>query len=80
VARRACGAAVIRPQCGLTGPGRLRTKSYLNAAAEQAAAPVIAEYTGRLAATDVFTTANAAALVNSTRIDAGILGPFGIHP
>ena len=55
-------------------------KSYLDAAAEQAAAPVIAKYTGRLAAADVFTTANAAAMVNSTRIDAGILGPFGIHP
>jgi glyoxylase-like metal-dependent hydrolase (beta-lactamase superfamily II) len=55
-------------------------KSYLDAAAEQAAAPVIAKYIGRLAAVDVFTPANAAAMVNSTRIDAGILGPFGIHP
>ncbi|WP_432841034.1 MBL fold metallo-hydrolase [Dactylosporangium sp. CA-092794] len=55
-------------------------KSYLDAAAEQAAAPVAAKYAGRLAAADVFTTANAAAMVNSARIDTGILGPFGIHP
>lgn len=54
--------------------------SYLDAVAEQAAAPITAKYTGRLAAADVFTKPNAAALVNSTRIDAGILGPFGIHP
>jgi glyoxylase-like metal-dependent hydrolase (beta-lactamase superfamily II) len=65
---------------GPTGNAWAIFKSYLDAAAEQAAAPVIAKYTGRLAAADVFTTANAAALVNSTRIDAGILGPFGIHP
>jgi glyoxylase-like metal-dependent hydrolase (beta-lactamase superfamily II) len=55
-------------------------RSYLDAAADQAAAPVVAKYTGRLAAADVFTAANAAALVNSARIDAGILGPLGIHP
>jgi glyoxylase-like metal-dependent hydrolase (beta-lactamase superfamily II) len=65
---------------GPTGNAWAIAKSYLDAAAEQTAAPVIAKYTGRLAAADVFTTANAAALVNSTRIDAGILGPFGIHP
>jgi glyoxylase-like metal-dependent hydrolase (beta-lactamase superfamily II) len=65
---------------GPTGNAWAIFKSYLDAAAEQAAAPVIAKYTGRLAAADVFTTENAAALVNSTRIDAGLLGPFGIHP
>ena len=54
--------------------------SYLDAAAELAAAPVIAKYLGRLAAADVFTKANAAAMVNSIRIDDGVLGPFGIHP
>lgn len=54
--------------------------SYLDAAAEQAAAPVTAKYLGRLAAVDVFNNRNAAALINSTRIDTGILGPFGIHP
>lgn len=54
--------------------------SYLDAVAEQAAAPVIAKYLGLLAATDVVTLPNAAALVNSLRIDAGVLGPFGIHP
>jgi hypothetical protein len=65
---------------GATGNAWAIFKSYLDAAAEQAAAPVAAKYTGRLAAADVFTTANAAAMVNSARIDAGFLGPFGIHP
>jgi hypothetical protein len=65
---------------GPTGNAWAIFQSYLEAAAAQAAAPVIAKYTGQLAAADVFTTANAAALVNSTRIDAGILGPFSIHP
>jgi glyoxylase-like metal-dependent hydrolase (beta-lactamase superfamily II) len=65
---------------GPTGNAWAIFKSYLDAAAEQAAAPVIAKYTGQLAAADVFTTANAEAMVNSARIDTGILGPFGIHP
>jgi glyoxylase-like metal-dependent hydrolase (beta-lactamase superfamily II) len=65
---------------GPTGNAWAIFKSYLDAAAQQAAAPVIAKYNGRLAAADVFTTTNAAALVNSARIDTGILGPFGIHP
>jgi glyoxylase-like metal-dependent hydrolase (beta-lactamase superfamily II) len=65
---------------GPTGNGWAIFKSYLDAATEQAAAPVIAKYTGQLAAADVFTTANAEAMINSARIDTGILGPFGIHP
>jgi glyoxylase-like metal-dependent hydrolase (beta-lactamase superfamily II) len=64
---------------GPTGNAWAIFKSYLDAAAEQAAAPVIAKYSGQLAAADVFTTSNAAALINSSRIDLGILGPFGIH-
>ncbi|WP_328760417.1 hypothetical protein [Streptomyces sp. NBC_00271] len=36
--------------------------------------------TGVLAAADVFTVDNAFALVESLRIDAGLLGPFAIHP
>jgi len=54
--------------------------SYLDAAARQAAAPITAKYTGVLGGADVFTDRNAAAMVNSIRIDAGVLGPFGIHP
>jgi len=54
-------------------------KTYLQAAAEQAAAPVTAKYTGVLAAADVFTVDNAFALVESLRIDAGLLGLFGTH-
>ena len=55
-------------------------KTYLDAASQQAAAPVIAKYTGKLAAADVFTTDNAYVLLESLRIDAGQLGPFGNHP
>jgi len=65
---------------GATGNAWAIFKSYLDAAAERAAAPVATKFSGRLAAADVFTTANAAAMVNSARIDAGFLGPFGIHP
>ncbi len=65
---------------GPTGNAWAIFTSYLDAAAEAAAAPVIAQYTGKLAAADVFTKANAATLINSARIDADILGPFGIHP
>ena len=54
-------------------------KTYLDAAAQQAADPVVAKYMGRLAAADVFTLDNAASMVNSMRIDTGVLGPFGIH-
>ncbi|MEU8197262.1 MBL fold metallo-hydrolase [Microbispora amethystogenes] len=54
--------------------------AYLNAVAEQAAAPVIADYLGILAAADVFTKDNAFGLLESLRIDAGLLGPFGIRP
>ncbi|MFJ8798783.1 MBL fold metallo-hydrolase [Streptomyces sp. NPDC102487] len=55
-------------------------KTYLDAVAQQAAGPVIAKYTGVLAAADVFTLDNAATMLESLRIDAGILGPFGTHP
>ncbi len=65
---------------GPTGNAWAIFKSYLDAAAAQAATPVTAKYTGQLAAADVFTVANAEAMINSARIDTGILGPFGIHP
>jgi glyoxylase-like metal-dependent hydrolase (beta-lactamase superfamily II) len=54
--------------------------SYLDAAAKLAAAPVTAKYLGELAAIDVFNERNMAAMVNFMRIDAGVLGPFGINP
>jgi glyoxylase-like metal-dependent hydrolase (beta-lactamase superfamily II) len=65
---------------GPTGNAWAIFKSYLDEAARRAAAPVIAAYTGKLAGADVFTLDNAAAMVDSTRIDLGTLGPFGIHP
>jgi glyoxylase-like metal-dependent hydrolase (beta-lactamase superfamily II) len=55
-------------------------KTYLDAAATQAAAPVVDKYLGKLGGADVFTVENASALFESLRIDAGTLGPFGIRP
>ncbi|WP_460063018.1 MBL fold metallo-hydrolase [Streptomyces sp. YKOK-I1] len=55
-------------------------KTFLDAVADAAAAPVAAKYTGVLAAADVFTRDNAWTLLESLRIDAGVLGPFGVHP
>ena len=55
-------------------------KTYLDAAAQQAATPVTNAYLGRLAAADVFTLDNAHTMVNSLRIDNDVLGPFSIHP
>ncbi|MEE4542614.1 MBL fold metallo-hydrolase [Streptomyces sp. V4-01] len=55
-------------------------KTFLDAVADTAAAPVAAKYAGVLAAADVFTKDNAWALLESLRIDAGLLGPFGVRP
>lgn len=55
-------------------------KAYLDTAAQQAAAPVTAKYLDTLGGADVFTVDNAYALVESLRIDAGSLGPFGVRP
>jgi glyoxylase-like metal-dependent hydrolase (beta-lactamase superfamily II) len=55
-------------------------EAYLDVAATQAAAPVVAKYLGRLAAADVLTFDNAFALFESLRIDVGELGPFRIRP
>jgi hypothetical protein len=55
-------------------------KTYLDAAAQQAAEPVVDKYIGKLGGVDVFTVDNAFALFESRRIDAGTLGPFGIRP
>ncbi|MER7936406.1 MULTISPECIES: MBL fold metallo-hydrolase [unclassified Streptomyces] len=55
-------------------------KTFLDAVADTAAAPVAAKYAGVLAAADVFTKDNAWTLLESLRIDTGILGPFSVHP
>jgi glyoxylase-like metal-dependent hydrolase (beta-lactamase superfamily II) len=55
-------------------------KTYLSAVAEAAAAPVVAKYTGVLAAADVYTIDNAYTMLESLRVDSGVLGPFGVRP
>jgi len=47
-------------------------KAYVDLVTEQAAAPVIAKYTGVLAAADVFTTSSTLALAESMRLDLGV--------
>jgi glyoxylase-like metal-dependent hydrolase (beta-lactamase superfamily II) len=53
-------------------------KTYLDAVADYAAAPVIAKYTGVLAGADVFTASTAFIILESIRLDLG----FGsqVHP
>jgi len=46
-------------------------KTYLDAVADYAAAPVIAKYTGILAGADVFTASNAFIILESIRLDLG---------
>jgi glyoxylase-like metal-dependent hydrolase (beta-lactamase superfamily II) len=65
---------------GPTGNAWAIFKAYLDAASQQTADPVVARYSGRLAAADVFTLDSAYVLLESLRIDAGVLGPFGDHP
>ncbi len=67
-------------QYGPSGNAWAIFKGYLDAAAVQAAAPVVDKYLGQLGGADVFTVDNAAVLFESLRIDAGRLGPFGIRP
>jgi glyoxylase-like metal-dependent hydrolase (beta-lactamase superfamily II) len=58
----------------------LGIKGHLNAVTERAAAPVIAKYTGVLAAADIeeFTTTTTFAIMQSLRLDKGPSGP--VHP
>lgn len=67
-------------QYGPSGNAWAIFKTYLDAAAHQAAEPVVDKYLDRLGGADVFTVDNAFALFESQRIDAGTLGPFGIRP
>ena len=67
-------------QYGPSGNAWAIFKTYLDAAAQQAAEPVVDKYLDKLGGADVFTVDNAYALFESLRIDAGILGPFAIRP
>ena len=55
-------------------------KAHLDAVTERAAAPIIAKYTGVLAAADigVFTTTTTFQIMQSWRLDRGHSGP--VHP
>jgi hypothetical protein len=55
-------------------------KAHLDTVAERAAAPIIAKYTGVLAAADIaeFTTSTTFQIMQSLRLDRGPSGP--VHP
>ena len=55
-------------------------KAHLDTVTERAAAPIIAKYTGVLAAADIeiFTTTTTFAIMQSLRLDSGPSGP--VHP
>ena len=53
-------------------------KTYLDAVTDYAAAPVIAKYTGVLAAADVFTTSTTLVIMESIRLDLGVGSQ--VHP
>jgi glyoxylase-like metal-dependent hydrolase (beta-lactamase superfamily II) len=53
---------------------------YLDQASQLAGAATLARWRGQLGGADVFTTDNAYRMLESLRIDSGVLGPFGIKP
>ncbi len=53
-------------------------KTYLDAVTDYAAAPIIAKYTGVLAAADVFTTSTTLVVLESIRLDLGVGSQ--VHP
>lgn len=55
-------------------------KVYLDQTSQIAGAATLAKWRGQLGGADVFTTDNAYRMLESLRIDYGILGPFGIKP
>ena len=67
-------------QYGPTGNAWAIFKTYLDAAAQQAADPIVTKYLDKLSGADVFTVDNAHTMFESLRIDRGTLGPFGIRP
>jgi glyoxylase-like metal-dependent hydrolase (beta-lactamase superfamily II) len=66
---------------GPSGNAYAAVKHYMDDAARQVAEPVIAKYTGKLAAVDVFTTDNAFTMLQSLQTDTGLsFGGSGIRP
>ena len=75
--------ASVNPVPYYVGAGEnfwLGVKGHLDAVTERAAAPVIAKYTGVLAAADIpiFTTTTTFQIMQSLRLDKGPPGP--VHP
>lgn len=70
---------LIFQQYGTSNPWVI-FKAYLDQASQIAGAATLAKWRGRLGGADVFTTDNAYRMLESLRIDYGVLGPFGIKP
>jgi hypothetical protein len=55
-------------------------QAYLDMASEMTTKEMLAKWRGKLGAADVFTYDHAQTIVESLRIDYGVLGAFGIRP
>lgn len=53
--------------------------AYLDLTAQRASSATLAKWRGRLGGADIFTLRNASTMIESLRVDYGILGPFGIR-
>ncbi len=53
--------------------------AYLDITAQRATDATLAKWRGRLGGADVFTFRNASTMIESLRVDYGVLGPFGIR-
>lgn len=74
-------AAVILPPIKQANPGNAWAlfDGYLNAVARYCADKTTEKWLGKLGAIDVFTYSQASSVVESLRIDYGVLGPFGVQ-
>ncbi len=80
-ARTVNGARTSRPALPRYGENAWAgVKAHLDTVTERAAAPIVAKYTGVLAAADieVFTITTTFAIMQSLRLDRGPSGP--VHP
>lgn len=53
--------------------------AYLDITAQRATDATLAKWRGRLGGVDIFTFRNASTMIESLRVDYGVLGPFGIR-
>lgn len=79
-ASNALSVSVLLPPVEKANPGNSWAvfRAYLDALAEYAANVTIDKWVDKLAGTDVFALSNANVMLESVRIDWGVLGPYGV--